>query len=351
MQPPLRTSGPPLVLSRDPAVLDDLARLAAGAGVRTEVRDDPPGALGAWSSAPLVLVGDDLLEEMAAVCPPRRTGVVVVCRSPGRETFRLALEVGAGEVAELPTAEEHLAALLADVEESPTRGRVIGVIGGAGGVGASTLACALGQVAGTVGPALVLDTDPLGCGLDRVLGLDEVPGVRWDDLASSAGRLGSRALREAVPRRDGLGVLAWSPGPAALPSSSIVRDVLSAARRGHELVVVDLARRAGATSAELMARCDLVLVVTPSSVAGVASTLRVLGSMTDSSRLRLAVRPGAVSRAELSATVGVRIGLDVPHQRRLAEAVDLGLGPLRGRRGPLARAVSEFLSEISAEVA
>jgi len=337
----------PLVLSRDPSILDDLARLAAGAGVQPDVRGDPVSALAAWSSAPLVLVGDDLLPELVAISPPRQAGVVVVCRAPGAATFRLALEVGASSVAELPSAEGHLAALFADVEEAPARGLVLGVIGGAGGAGASTLACALGQVAGLTGPALVLDTDPLGSGLDKLLGLDEVPGVRWDDLAASAGRLGSRSLREAVPRRDGVGVLTWAPGPAALPSLSIVRDVLAAGRRGHNLVVLDLARPAGAVSAELMARCDVVLVVTPSSISGVVSTMRVLSPLTDSSHLRLAPRRGAVSASELAATTGVRVGLEVPHQRGLAEAVDLGLGPLRGRRSPLRRAVSEFLAEVA----
>lgn len=337
----------PLVLSRDPSILDDLARLAAGAGVQPDVRGDATSALASWATAPLVLVGDDLLPEMLAVSPPRHSAVVVVCRAPGPETFRLALEVGAISVAELPSAEGHLAALLADVEEAPARGLVLGVVGGAGGAGTSTLACALGQVAGLSGPALVLDTDPLGSGLDRLLGLDEVAGVRWDDLAASAGRLGSRSLREAVPRQDGVGVLTWASGPAALPSVSTTRDVLSAGRRGHDLVVLDLGRPTGALFAELVARCDLVLVVTPSTVSGVVSTMRVISPLTDASHLRLALRRGSVSAAELEATTGVRIGLEVPHQRGLAEAVDLGLGPLRGRRSPLRRAVSEFLAEVA----
>lgn len=337
----------PLVLTRDPSVLDDLARLAAGAGVQPEVRSDPVSALASWSSAPLVLVGDDLLSEVVTVSPPRRSGVVVVCRAPGPATFRLALDLGASSVAELPSAEEHLAALFADVEERPAHGLVLGVIGGAGGAGASTLACALGQVAGLAAPTLVLDTDPLGPGLDRVLGLDEAPGVRWDDLATSAGRLGSRSLRDAVPRREGVGVLTWRTGAVAIPSLSTVRDVLAAGRRGHSLVVLDIARVAGEVSLELMARCDLVLVVTPSSIGGVVSTMRVLAGLGDTSHLRLAPRRGTVSVDELSATTGVAIGLEVPHQRGLREAVDLGLGPVRGRRSPLRRAVSEFLSEVA----
>lgn len=337
----------PLVLTRDPSLLDDLARLAAGAGVRLEVSGDPVTALASWSAAPLVVIGDDLVGEVADIAPPHRAGVVVVSQAPATDVFRLALDVGASSVLELPAGEAHLGALLADVEEAPGRGLVIGVVGGAGGAGASTLACALGQVAGRAGPALVIDTDPVGPGLDRLLGLDETAGVRWDDLASSAGRLGSRSLREAVPRRDGVGVLTWAAGAATVPPVSTLRDVLAAGQRGHALVVLDLARHAGALSAELMARCDLVLAVTPATVTGIASTLRLVEPLADTSRLRLASRRGAVAPRDLAAATGVAVAFEVPEQRGLAEAVDLGLGPVRHRRTPLGRAVAGFLAEVA----
>lgn len=337
----------PLVLTRDPSLLDDLARLAAGAGVQLEVCGDAIDALASWPIAPLVVIGDDVLVDVADVAPPPRTGVVVVSQAPAAEVFRLALDVGAGSVVELPAGETHLGALLADVEEAPGRGLVLGVVGGAGGAGASTLACALGQVAGHAGPALVIDTDRVGPGLDRLLGLDETAGVRWDDLASSAGRLGSRSLREAVPRRDGVGVLTWAAGAATMPPLSTLRDVLAAGQRGHSLVVLDLARQAGELSAELMARCDLVLAVMPATVTGIASTLRLITPMADTSRVRLATRRGAVRARDLTAATGVAMAFEVPEQRGLAEAVDLGLGPVRHRRSPLGRAVAEFLAEVA----
>lgn len=337
----------PLVLTRDPSLLDDLARLAAGAGVRLDVRGDPVAALASWSVAPLVVVGDDVVGEVAAVAPPHRAGVVIVSTAPETEVFRLALELGAACVVELPAAESHLGALFADVEEVPGSGLVLGVVGGAGGAGASTLACALGQVGGRDGPSLVIDTDPVGPGLDRLLGLDETAGVRWHDLATSAGRLGSRSLREAVPRRDGVGVLTWAAGAATPPPLARVRDVLAAGQRGHALVVLDLARQSGALSAELMARCDFVLAVTPATVSGVASTMRLVEPMVDTSRWRLVTRRGAVPVRDLVAATGVPVAFEVPEQRGLAEAVDLGLGPVRHRRAPLGRAVARFLAEVA----
>jgi secretion/DNA translocation related CpaE-like protein len=272
---------------------------------------------------------------------------VVVSHAPATEVFRLALDLGASCVVELPAAEEQLAALFADVEEVPGRALVLGVVGGAGGAGASTLACALGQVGARDGPALVIDTDPVGPGLDRLLGLDETAGVRWDDLATSAGRLGSRSLREAVPRRDGVGVLTWAPGAATSPPVSTLRDVLAAGQRGHCLVVLDLARQSGALAAELTARCDLVLLVMPATVSGVASTMRLVEPMADTVRWRLAPRRGAVPLRDLTAATGVAVAFEVPEQRGLAESVDLGLGPVRHRRTPLGRAVADFLAEVA----
>ncbi|QIK74628.1 septum site-determining protein Ssd [Nocardioides piscis] len=337
----------PLVLSRDPALLDDLARLAAGAGVECDVRVDPVAALASWGSAPLVLVGEDLLGDLVAIAPPRRSGVVVVCRAPQSSTFRLALELGAATVAELPAAEHHLGALLADVDEGARDGLVVGVIGGAGGAGASTVACALAQVGGRAGPTLLIDTDPVGPGLDRLLGVEGVDGVRWADLAASSGRLGARALREAVPERDGVGVLTWLPGVAQPPPLGALRDVLAAARRGHEVVVLDLARQQGEVTAELVARCDQVLAVTPATISGVSSTIRLLTPFADTTHLRLAVRRGGVSARDVADATGLPVAMEVPEQRALTEAVDLGLGPVRHRRTPLGRAAAAFLAQVA----
>ena len=69
-----------------------------------------------------------------------------------------------------------------------------------GGAGATTFACALGQVAARSGDAVVVDADPLGPGVDRVLGLETRDGIRWDALCQTTGRLSARSLREALPR-------------------------------------------------------------------------------------------------------------------------------------------------------
>ncbi len=336
----------PLLLTRDRALVDEVARLSAAAGVRPDVYDDPLAALSAWPCAPLVLVGADLVDEVASARPGRRDGVHVVGWTPDDGVFRAALAIGAATVGELPVCEAWLVDLLADSEEAPGRGRTLGVVGGSGGAGASTFACALGQVAAARGAALVVDTDPLGGGLDRMLGLESAAGVRWGDLATSSGRLGARALREAVPRAGaGPGVLTWSSGGVREPEAAVVREAVAAAQRGHDLVVLDLARHGRSLLDELVARCDRLLVVVPATLAGVASSVRLLDRLGTVPGAALAVRPGGVPWDDLERATGLPVAVEVPDQRGLPESVDLGLGPVRHPRVPLARAARRLLGD------
>ena len=307
--------------------------------------DDPVDALSEWPAADLVLVGDDLAADLAAVGPSRRGGVHVLGLSPSDAVFRAALDLGAESVLDLPAAGGHLVELLTDVGEPAATGHLIGVVGGAGGVGATTLACALAQAGAERGPTLVVDADSLGPGLDRLLGLEESPGIRWEDLHATSGRLGARALRESVPRHDGPGVLTWARGGGGLDASTL-RETLSAARRGHDLVVVDLARHGGATTTELAGRCDGVFVVAPATLVGMASTARLVAAFggLDAS-VGLVLRPGGVLADDAAAATGLHVAHELGHQRGLAQAVDLGLGPLGARRGPLARAVRDLLGQ------
>lgn len=330
-------------MTRDDTLLDELLRLAAAAGITPDVAHDPAGALRGWSGASLVLVGLDLLDAMARLRPERRAGVHVVGWAPcGADAFRLALEAGSESVAELPAAGAWLTDVLSDLGDRGTQGLTLGVIGGSGGAGATTLACALGQVAGASGPCVVVDLDPLGPGVDRMLGLESTPGVRWDALGHTSGRLGSRALREALPRRGALGVLTWAGRGDPLDPAA-VREALAAARRGHETVVVDLPRAGDPLVEEVVSRCDQLLVVISPTVVGTASAARLLARLPDVSRTRLVLRGPGVDADEVAALTGVPVAAVMRDQRRIAESIDLGLGPARSLRVPLARAAAELL--------
>lgn len=338
-----------LLVTADPLLRDELLRLAAAAGVGVDVAADVPSALRCWTTAAVVLVGSDLAAELARAEPSRRDSVQVATWSnPPDELFRRALSLGAESVVELPSGAAWLSSRLADAgDEGRLRGMVVGVTSGSGGAGATTFACALAQVAARHGPTLLLDADPFGPGVDRVLGLEDRAGIRWEELLSTSGRLGARALREAVPRAADLGVLTWSTGSARRLSAEPVREALAAARRGHDTVVVDLPRAADPVSTDLADRCDRVLVVVTASVTGVASASRWAARFPERSRLRLVVRGSAADPELVARAVGLPVAVSMADQRGLEEAIDLGFGPVRSQRGPLGRAATAVLGQLA----
>lgn len=339
----------PLVITHDQSLLDQLLRLAAAAGVTPDVAEDVGVALRQWATAPMVLVGADSAAELASIAPARRPGVHVVAWGPvPDELFRVTVALGGESVAQLPRSEGWLVEALTDLGD-PHRaaGVVIGVTGGSGGAGATTFACALGQLAARRGRAIVIDADPLGPGVDRVLGLDDRDGVRWDGLCHATGRLSARSLREALPRRADLAALTWRAGAPGSLQAFAIREVLSAAQRGHDVVVVDLPRTLDPLVEEVAARCDRVLVVVAPTVSGVASAVRACARHPDPTRVRLVVRGHGIDPQAIARATRVPVLAAMGDQRGLDEAIDLGLGPVRSRRGSLGRAAGEVLDQLT----
>ncbi len=342
-----------LLVTADPGLHDDVLRLSAAAGASLDVVADLAPALRAWSNAVAVLVGTDRAALLAELAPERRGGVHVVARGTADEAaLRAAVALGASSVVELPAADDRLVAALSDLHDGGADDALlVGVVGGSGGVGATTLACAIGLTAAQERPAMLVDLDPLGPGVARVVGLDGTDGVTWEELDGSLGRLGSRALQEALPRREGLGVLTWPGGPAVAPDPGLVREVVSAGRRGHWLVVADLPRRLDDAAAAVAARCDRVLVLAGAGVPAVASAARVAAAFgAVSERLALVVRRDdrALSPDQVARTLGLPLFDELARQRRLDEQLDLGLGPVHARRGALATTARRVVARLAA---
>lgn len=348
-----------LALTADPALVADLGRLAAAAGAGLDIVADPAEAIPAWSRAPVVLVGPDALPALVETVPPRREGVHVVARDPVPDAlFRAALTVGAESVLELPAAGPWLVETLTDTSDGvPGGGGVVGVVGGSGGAGATTFATALATIAASDRPAAsdaqpvtLVDADPLGPGIEQVAGFDGVAGAGWGPLLQSTGRLGSRSLLTSLPKVGGLAVLGWGTGTRAPLSPAVAREVLSAAQRGSELVVVDLPRYAGPAAEELLRRCDDVVLVTALSLPAVASAAQVAAQVLPrTTRCHLVARGpvSALDPDQVAAALGIPLVAEMDDQRRLGDAVEMGLGPVRERRGPLARAARATLEVLA----
>ncbi|MCX4981748.1 septum site-determining protein Ssd [Streptomyces sp. NBC_00572] len=342
---PRRTG--PLIVTEDLGLLDDLLRLCAAAGVEPEVHHRVPERRASWTDPPLVLVGDDV----AARCrgAARRPGTVLVGRDhddPG--VWRLAVEIGAECVLRLPDAEGLLVDRIADAAEGVGRQALtVGVVGGRGGAGASTLACGLALAAARAGRrTLLVDGDPLGGGLDVLLGGEREEGRRWPDFAASKGRLAGGALEESLPSVRGVRVLSWGREPAAPVPPEAVRSVLGAARRRGGVVVVDLPRAADPAAAEALAQLDLGLLVVPGELRAVVAAHRVASTLAMGVRdLRAVVRgPYAAGLDERWVADALRLPLtgELPYDPGIVADQDAGMPPGAEPRGPLGRFCDAF---------
>jgi secretion/DNA translocation related CpaE-like protein len=334
----------PLVVTADEASLDALLRLTAGAGATPDVAPDEVAARPFWSSAALVVVADDALASLAAGAPPRRPGVLVVTAAPGDVTvWQRAVTLGAERVLTLPADEALLIGRLADtVDERGGASFTAAVVGGCGGAGASTFAAGLGVAAAGLGMrALLLDGDPLGGGLDLVLGSESVPGVRWPDLMGTAGRVSALSLRDALPQVGALAVLSWDRGDLTSIPAGVMREVLAAGRRGHDVVLVDLPRRMDPAAEEALLQADTTYLVVPGEVRAVAAAGRVAAQLTAlAARVELVVRgpgPAGLDGPLVSETLELPLAAEMRPERGIGAALELGDGLWRRRRGPLAR--------------
>jgi secretion/DNA translocation related CpaE-like protein len=329
---------PVLLVTRDAAVRDAVLRLAALVGTPVHLESPGVAARAAWRAAALVAVGADCAADPAL---PRRDGVVVVTdRSPDADVWQRAVAIGAEQVLVLPAAESRLLEVLAAATE-PTRRRgvVIGVVGGCGGAGASTLSVALGLTASRPGSAVLIDADPIGGGLDLLLAAEHQPGARWPDLVGTRGRLSATALLDALPHVDGLAVLSWDRGNVVPLPPEAAASVLDAAVRATATVVVDLPRHLDATIERLVAGCDEVLLVVPSTVRATAAAARLMSLLTAlTPRTGVVVcdtGPPRLAPADVATALGLPLRATVSLASEVASAARHGRPPLTRPRGPL----------------
>jgi secretion/DNA translocation related CpaE-like protein len=341
---------PVLGVTADPALADALRRLAAAAAVDVQVVDACPD-VGTWQGSELALVGSDLARSVASGRLPRRTGVVLVAsNADDGDVWQLAVMLGAEQVAVLPDADAWLVDRLAATVDLPSTARVVAVMGGCGGAGASVLAAGLAVAAADRGHRVLLaDLDPLGGGLDLALGIDAVPGLRWPDLASARGRLPSSSVHDSLPRLDDLAVLAWGRGgPAQVPAPA-VEAVLRSAARSHDLVVLDLPRAGEVPLLNAAVRDvqELVLVI-PARLRSAAAAAQVVGRWRDRVPSMVAVvrrAPGDRLPARAVAdAVQLPLMLQMREEPRLDGLLDRGEPPALRRAGPLRRACDQWLA-------
>jgi secretion/DNA translocation related CpaE-like protein len=349
---PAQRAARSLVLTADEALLDELLRLAAAAGVEVDVASDPVAARPRWQAAPLVIVGDDQAESAAGQLGRRPQIILVGVDRADVSVWRRGVALGAEQVVYLPDVEHWLVERFADAaEETGCDALVVGVMGGRGGAGASVLAVALAITSARRGLGTTLiDLDPLGGGIDLLLGAEDCPGLRWPDFADTRGRLASAALRDALPERHGLTVLSWGRGHVVTIPPPAVRAVVSAARRGGDAVVLDMPRRLDAATEEALELCTCTLLVVPAEVRAVAAAARVaLGLNAVTADVRVVVRgpsPSGLGAVEVSDALGLPVVAEMESEPHLDDRLDRGEPPAQTGRGTIATTCDEVLDDL-----
>jgi hypothetical protein len=219
-------------------------------------------------------------------------------------------------------------------------------------VGASTLAALVAARLARRTATVLVGVDPGGPGLDVLVGIEDLPGARWPDLALARGELDGLDVLELLPRWGPCAVLATGRGPAATSSEvravavgggsaddDATRDVVAALARVVGAVVLDVPGSASG----LPVAADLGVVVAGRDLLSLAGGLRLgswLGACASGGLVVRGPAPGGMATAELADAVGLPLLWSGRADRTVARATERGLlaGRARARRGGAARA-------------
>ncbi|TLM72328.1 hypothetical protein FDW81_13590 [Pseudarthrobacter sp. NamB4] len=321
----------------------EVERIVAAAGAQVRVVADAVAAGKHWDSAAAVLVGSDVRE-----LPPRRQApaVLVGLDGEGDSLWHLAAVLGAERVAVLPDAAAWLADHLSRSRSPGPGGLILGVTGGCGGAGATTTAIWIAQAAASLGVrVLLVDGDPWGGGLELALAAEENPGLRWPDLSGARGSIDPEQLADSLPVAGGFSFLSWPASreqhvPVAAAATA---GVLDSARRGYELVVVDIGR--GTEPIHSFAwDCDRIALVVPAQLKAAVAAVRLLQEFPPvEAALLLRSKPGgALDGLMIAEAIGLPVQGRVPELRGVPAAMESGRLLELGKR----RSVRHFAASV-----
>ncbi|WP_345625736.1 septum site-determining protein Ssd [Rugosimonospora acidiphila] len=339
-------------MTADLDLLDDLLTIAAQAEVIVDVAPDAVAAARWFVEAPMVLVGIDAAAECARASLPSRPGIVLVGHheQPGPPDWDVAHDLRAEHLATLPAAEPWLVQRIGRIARA-AEARMVAVLGGRGGAGASVLAAGLAVTAARAGMrTLLVDADPLGGGVDLVLGWESLDGLRWPALTQTSGRVSPPALVEVLPQRGELVVLSWDRGDVLAVPAEAMASALDAGRRGQDLVVIDLPRRLDDASVLALEAADRGYLVVPAELRACAAAARVAAAAAPHCpSLSIVVRgpaPGGLRGPDVAKALGLPLAGVLRPEPGLARGLERGQPPARDGRSPLARLCQRLLTEL-----
>lgn len=255
--------------------------------------------------------------------------------------FELGQQRGAYDV---PHQSGQLLRAIGALRTPKERGRVIGVVGASGGVGASTFAAACTRAAA---PSTLVDGHAHSGGLDLLLGIEEEIGARWGEIAIGEGAVAREDVRRALPATaDGVAVMTCSRevSGAGLGAGVDELEALVEVLGTGGVTVVD------APCAQLPARCDVVAILVAPQVRAVSAAAQLVAEC-ERAGLRhvLVVRDfgwAGIGVDEIAAIAGSRVVATIGQVRGLTKRVEQRGLPQRLPAG-LAKAAKAVLEEVA----
>lgn len=277
-----------------------------------------------WAAARVRLVGADMASRVGDLVSDRGDTWVV-----GRADAALlgaSARLRAPALA-LPEASAQLAEALARRDAPRPRAQIVAVVGGSGGVGASSLTVALSLAAAQRGRKVAaVELSDCGGGLDLLLGLETAPGVRWNDVANASGELGN--LEEELMVGDGVCVLALDRGEPTGPTRGALDAVLRSLSRSQDLVLADAG---DGRRLDWLADAQPILVVA-AHVRGVAAA-RMVAQHHEISGSQLVVRTGpgaALPSGAVADALGLPLLGTIRHDPAVPRLAGMGSGIMSG---------------------
>lgn len=249
-----------ILFTRDIQLAQNVAMIAVGAGVELEqctTLTEP----NSYANA-VVLVGPDCVGEIPGTFLGRR--VVLTGRSEDQDIlWKAAAATPGARVAVLPQGSAWLGEYLGAMGLQVGAARVTLLAGACGGAGTSSLAVLLAANHALEGErTLLVDADQNSTGLWQILRVNEPEGIGWEDLQQSRGALAPGHLAEILPLAQGSAVLSWVREPNSFtPNEALLMEVLSAARRIYQHIIIDVGRAHGIFPGLLTISDDHLLVM------------------------------------------------------------------------------------------
>jgi len=261
---------------------------------------EPRGLNGKVVAADVLLVEVDLQSSastdafvrLAAATPDRK--IIAAARNAAPQDVRLLFRAGATDVLTAPFSpaafQASLGELLTPGERGSAAGRVISVIRGCGGAGATTVTLNLAALmsrqgrksTSTRGPTAVLDLDLQFGDADLALNLE--PRSTVVDVLRAQDRFDSRLLQSAmIDHPSGLRLLAAPPRLVPLDAlhAGFAGEIVAQSAQLHAYTFVDLPCGWSDWTLPILRQSSALILLAPPTVQGAVATRRLMEALDD----------------------------------------------------------------------